>query len=203
MIRHTRNAKTSFLLTLTLFLSLLMVMGDVGSSFAREGKRGGGGGGGAHVGRGGGGGKGGDAKVRTGRTNVVKSDRGSAASRRDVGVNRRDTNISRRDVDRKSVNVNRRDVDINRRNVNIERDVHVHRDVDIDVDHDYGWGWGWGWGAAAAVGTAVAVGTYVATLPTGCSTVYVGDTVYQRCGPTYYMPVYQGTTVTYQVVPAP
>ena len=56
---------------------------------------------------------------------------------------------------------------------------------------------------AAVVGTALAVGSYAATLPTGCSAVNVGGVVYQKCGPNYYTPVYQGTTVTYQVVAAP
>jgi len=43
----------------------------------------------------------------------------------------------------------------------------------------------------------------VATLPTGCTAVNMGGTVYQRCGSTYYEPVYQGSAVSYEVVQAP
>jgi hypothetical protein len=54
-----------------------------------------------------------------------------------------------------------------------------------------------------AVGAAIAIGTRVATLPHGCSSMMVGNVMYQSCGGTYYKPYYQGTTVVYEVVVKP
>jgi hypothetical protein len=60
---------------------------------------------------------------------------------------------------------------------------------------------------AAVVGTAAvtaaAVGTWVNTLPPACSSVTVGNAVYQQCGSTWYQPRYVGSSVNYVVVPAP
>ncbi len=103
------------------------------------------------------------------------------------------------------MNVDLSNVDARNRNVNVNRsgNVNVNRDVDIDVGHGPGWDWGAAVRTAAVVGTEVAVGSYVASQPTGCSSVCVGGMTYQQCGSTYYMPAYQGSTLTYQVVPAP
>jgi hypothetical protein len=103
-------------------------------------------------------------------------------------------------------NVNRTSTNIHETNVNANRnvDVTVNRDVDV---HGYGYRYdSWGHpvaGAAAVTATAVAVGTMVAALPSGCSAVNVGGVGYQRCGATYYQPVYEGTTVHYVVVNPP
>jgi hypothetical protein len=55
---------------------------------------------------------------------------------------------------------------------------------------------------AAAV-TAVAIGSVVRTLPPSCSTMNVGNAIYQQCGSTWYQPQYAGTQVTYVVVNPP
>jgi hypothetical protein len=134
-------------------------------------------------------------------------------------------NIDRtRDVSR---NVNRAR-DINRsaninRNLNVSRDIDIDRDIDLDIDRHGGWlvedddiDWGWGAFAAgaagAAVGAAVAnasepdvvvvptAGTVVASIPSSCSVVPAGSTSLYACGNVYYQPVYQGSTLVYQVV---
>jgi hypothetical protein len=55
----------------------------------------------------------------------------------------------------------------------------------------------------AVVATAAAVGTMVHTLPPSCSSVRVGNAVYQQCGNTWYQPRYAGSDVTYVVVSPP
>ena len=56
-----------------------------------------------------------------------------------------------------------------------------------------------------AFGAAVAVGSIIAasTMPPSCTTVHYGGVAYRRCNGTYYMPMYQGDTLVYKVVPAP
>jgi hypothetical protein len=54
-----------------------------------------------------------------------------------------------------------------------------------------------------AVGTAIAIGTRVATLPVGCTTIYRGGITYSQCGSVYYRPYYEGSTVVYVVVEKP
>src|SRR5262245_41176056 len=49
----------------------------------------------------------------------------------------------------------------------------------------------------------VAVGTVVYALPAGCPPVVVNGVQYFTCGGGYYVPVYQGGGVAYQVVTAP
>ena len=97
------------------------------------------------------------------------------------------------------------DVDVDRRGVGRVRDVDVdvdvdrhgrHRSVDVDVDVDRRRGVG-----ALAVG--VAIGTRVATLPRGCTTVVTDDVTYHHCDGVYYRPSYEGTKVVYVVVDAP
>jgi hypothetical protein len=58
-------------------------------------------------------------------------------------------------------------------------------------------------GVAAGVATSIALGTRVAVLPAGCTTVIVGGIGYSQCGSTWYQPYYSGTTVQYVVVGSP
>jgi hypothetical protein len=148
--------------------------------------------------RGGGGGRSGGGQVnRSASRSSVRSDSSvnrSASQNRDIdrNVNRdvnRDVNRNR-EVDR---NVNR---DIDR---DIDRDVDFDRDIDIDRDIDR-WGHPVARGVAAA---SIAVGTYVAMLPSGCSTVVVDGIAYSECGSTWYQPYYRGTDVEYVVVSDP
>jgi hypothetical protein len=101
-----------------------------------------------------------------------------------------------------------------RTNVNSDTNVNVNNSTNY-YGGDYGWGDGGAWGAAAvgavtgaAVGAAVAssapaYGTVVYAVPSGCAPVAVGGVTYQNCGGVYYQPSYQGSTLVYQVVPAP
>jgi hypothetical protein len=108
-------------------------------------------------------------------------------------------------------NVSNRNVNANR-NVNVNQNVNVNRNVNVNGRGYYGGGGcyncnGWGHPVAAAVAvtaTAVAVGTVAASLPSsGCSGVSVGGVSYQKCGPNYYQPVYQGGGTEYVVVNPP
>ncbi len=94
---------------------------------------------------------------------------------------------------------------------------------DINVNsNNGGWGYGWGSGTGLALGAAAATGaaigsssgggttvyttpapTVVYALPPGCSTVVVGGATYENCNGSYYVPVYQGSSVAYQPVPPP
>ena len=56
---------------------------------------------------------------------------------------------------------------------------------------------------AAVATTAVVVGSMVNTLPPSCSSVMVGNAVYQQCGSAWYQPRYAGSDVTYVVVEPP
>jgi len=49
----------------------------------------------------------------------------------------------------------------------------------------------------------VVVGSYVNTLPRGCTTIITNDMTYHRCGTVYYRAYYDGPTVVYRVVPSP
>ena len=97
------------------------------------------------------------------------------------------------------------DVDVDRGGVGRVRDVDVdvdvdrhgrHRSVDVDVDVDRR-------PAVGAVAAGIAVGTRVATLPRGCTTVVTDDVTYHRCDGVYYRPYYESTKVVYVVVDAP
>lgn len=100
---------------------------------------------------------------------------------------RRHTNV---DVDVRGRGGYRRDVD-----VDVDRRGR-HRSVDVDVDvrrrpH------------VGGIARAIAVGTRVATLPRGCTTVVTYGVTYHHCGAVYYRPYYEGTTLVYVVVDAP
>ena len=94
-------------------------------------------------------------------------------------------------------------------NTNVNRNTNVNVNRNVDVHGGYGYGGYDRWGhpiatAAAVTATAVAVGTMASALPpSGCSAVSVGGIGYQRCGPNYYQPVYQGSSVQYVVVAPP
>lgn len=98
------------------------------------------------------------------------------------------------------------------RNVNRNINQNINRDlnVDVDVHHDYDWGNDWNdhyhpvaIAATAAVTTAIIMGSYYRTLPPNCVTIYRGAVVYYQCGTYWYQPIYSGSSVQYQVVPAP
>jgi hypothetical protein len=59
------------------------------------------------------------------------------------------------------------------------------------------------WRAVAGVGAAIAIGTMLARPPTGATTVVIGGTTYWVHQNTYYMRVYSGGSVAYQVVAPP
>ncbi len=61
----------------------------------------------------------------------------------------------------------------------------------------------YGAGAVAATAAAVAIGSRVAALPGGCSSVVVHGITYYNCGGTFYQPVYDGPNVVYVVVNSP
>jgi hypothetical protein len=84
-------------------------------------------------------------------------------------------------------------------NVNRNANVNVNRNVNVDVNHR-----GYGYhpvarGAVAGATAAAVMGSYYATLPTGCATVTQMGVVYHHCGSTWYKTV--GTQ--YLVVPQP
>jgi hypothetical protein len=94
-----------------------------------------------------------------------------------------------------------RSVDANRdidRNVNVDRDVNINRGIDVNTNYDR-----WGHPIARGVTAGVAVGTAVAMLPSGCTTVVVDGIGYSQCGSTWYQPFYSGTSVQYAVVSPP
>jgi hypothetical protein len=154
-------------------LAAVFVMASASTSV--DAQRRGGGGGGAQVNR-----------------NVTRT-----SVRSDQTVNR---NVNaNRDIDR---NVNR-DVDVNR-NIDVDRDINVDRDIDVDYDR---WGHpvarGVTAGVAAGVATSIALGTRVAVLPAGCTTIVAGGITYSQCGSAWYQPYYSGDTVQYVVVGSP
>ncbi|UVA81822.1 hypothetical protein [Pandoraea commovens] len=58
--------------------------------------------------------------------------------------------------------------------------------------------------AAVTIGVSAAIiGSTVASLPPSCVSTVVNNVAYQRCGSTWYKPVYSGTTVQFVVVTAP
>jgi hypothetical protein len=97
---------------------------------------------------------------------------------------------------------------------------HGDRGHGVVIDRRRGPGWGGvaaagilGAVAGLALGGAVAppvvagppvIGTMIPYLPAGCVTVptYTGAVLY-NCGGYYYQPIYEGTSLMYQIVPAP
>ena len=75
----------------------------------------------------------------------------------------------------------------------------VNRNVNVDVDRRHGRR---GYGGAVVAGAVIA-GAFIATLPTGCNSVYINGIRYYDCNSTYYVQSYQGTDVVYEEVDAP
>jgi hypothetical protein len=50
---------------------------------------------------------------------------------------------------------------------------------------------------APATSGALPIGTVVAALPAGCSTMTMSGVEYYKCGPDYYRAAYQGTNLVY------
>jgi hypothetical protein len=143
-------------------------------------------------------------------TSVDAQRRGGGGGRAQVNRNVTRTSVRSDQTVNRNVNVNRdidrnvnRDVNVNR-NIDVDRDIDFDRDVDVDYDR---WGHpvarGVAAGVAAGVATSIALGTRVAVLPTGCTTVIVGGIGYSQCGSSWYQPYYSGTTVQYVVVGSP
>lgn len=83
-------------------------------------------------------------------------------------------------------------------------DINVDRNTNINVDRGYYDRNHHPVAAAAAVtATALAIGTIVASIPSGCVEVDINGILYQQCGDVWYAPRYQGTTVNYVVVNPP
>ena len=156
--------------------------------------RGGGRGGGASRASAGGGG--GNRQVRASSGSSIQT-----ASRGNSNVNRGNANRTTSNATR-SGNRNVNTGNINTGNINTG-------DINVNVDNDgccYG-GYGDNYhpvarGAAIAT-TAAVMGSYYATLPSGCVTVVRVGINYSRCGATWYRPVYSGASVQYQVVVEP
>jgi hypothetical protein len=51
--------------------------------------------------------------------------------------------------------------------------------------------------SAPAPSGTLPIGTVVATLPAGCSTMTMSGVEYYKCGPDYYRTAYQGTNLVY------
>lgn len=128
-----------------------------------------------------------------------------------------------------NTNVNRNyNTNVNR-NVNVNNNVNVNRNVNVHGNYYGGYRGGavvvednsWNWGSFAAgaaagavtgavVGAATsshsttvvapAAGTVVTTLPGSCATIASGAGMIYNCNNIHYQPVYQGTTLVYQVV---
>jgi len=111
------------------------------------------------------------------------------AAHRTARPARRHTKV---DVDVDGRGRGRRDVDVD---VDVDRHGR-HRSVDVDVDVDRK-------PALGAVAVGIAVGTTIATLPSGCTKVVTDNVTYHHCGGVYYRPRYKGTSVVYVVVDAP
>lgn len=54
-----------------------------------------------------------------------------------------------------------------------------------------------------APGATMALGSAVATLPDGCTSLQTGGVQYKRCGDDYYRATFQGNNLVYIVVPRP
>ena len=139
----------------------------------------------------GGGGGGANRQVRTSSGSNLNT-----ASRGNANVNR--GNAART---ASNSNVNRSGNRYNSGNINTG-------DVNVNVDNNCCNG-GWGYGAhpvargAAIATTAAVMGSYYASLPSGCVTVVRVGINYSRCGSTWYQPTYSGANVQYMVVAEP
>ncbi len=54
-----------------------------------------------------------------------------------------------------------------------------------------------------AMFAGLAVGTVISTLPYGCDTVYIDETIYKECAGEYYEPLYRDDEVQYKAVASP
>lgn len=110
------------------------------------------------------------------------------------GLQQQDMGFSQRNANLYSPNVN-----VAQSSVLGSRNWNSRNDVDINASNYYR-----GAGAVAAgAAYGAAVGSVTTSLPPVCSQTYVGGTIYYNCSGTYYLPSYQGSTVTYEVVSPP
>jgi len=133
-------------------------------------------------------------------TTDARGVRGNTKTSVNKNVNHnRNTNANRNTNVNRNTNANRNtNVNANRNvNVNSNRNTNVNVDVDHHHHHRHGHP------VAAVAVTAAVVGAIVYSLPPSCSSVTVGNVIYQQCGSTWYQPQYAGTTVQYIVVEAP
>ena len=137
-------------------------------------------------------------------TSVDAQRRGGGGGRAQVNRNVTRTSVRSDQTVNRNVNANR-DIDRNvNRDVDVNRNIDVDRDIDVDYDR---WGHpvarGVAAGVAAGVATSIALGTRVAVLPAGCTTIVAGGITYSQCGSAWYQPYYSGDTVQYVVVGSP
>jgi len=83
-------------------------------------------------------------------------------------------------------------------NVNVNRNVTASGNWNAYGRPGYGYG-----GAAAVAAAGLAVGAVVGTLPARAAAMSVAGQTYYYDGSAYYQKCYQGTDVSYSVVPNP
>jgi hypothetical protein len=139
-----------------------------------------------------------------GRPQASSAQRGGGGANRQV---RASSGSSIQSASRGNSNVNR-GASGNVNNVNRSGNRVNTGDVNINVDGGCcNGGYGNGYhpvarGAAIAT-TAAVMGSYYASLPSGCVTVVRVGINYSRCGSVWYQPVYSGANVQYMVVSEP
>lgn len=72
-----------------------------------------------------------------------------------------------------------------------------------DNSPDYRGGYYGGGYYGGAMFAGLAVGTVISTLPYGCDTVYIDETIYKECAGEYYEPLYRDDEVQYKAVASP
>jgi len=159
-----------------------------------------------------------DAQRGGGRGGGGSRPNASSAQRSGGGANRQvraSSGSNLNTASRGNANVNRGNAARTASNSNVNRSGNRYNsgnintgDVNINVDNDCCSG-GWGYGAhpvargAAIATTAAVMGSYYASLPSGCVTVVRVGINYSRCGSTWYQPTYSGANVQYVVVAEP
>ena len=139
-----------------------------------------------------------------GRPQASSAQRGGGGANRQV---RASSGSSIQSASRGNSNVNRSAA---RNTGNVNRSGNRVNTGDVNINVDGGCcngGYGNGYhpvarGAAIAT-TAAVMGSYYASLPSGCVTVVRVGINYSRCGSVWYQPVYSGANVQYMVVSEP
>jgi hypothetical protein len=141
-----------------------------------------------------------------------RSFRGSATTSVSGTVRRRTTvssSVNRNTLVRRNTRIN-----VNRNtNINVDRDVNVWGRPGYygdRYDNDAGAfvagaviGGITGAAIASASQPTLVVGSHVSVLPSGCVTLITAGVTYHRCDTLYYRPYYNGSSLVYEIVPAP